>query len=118
MAAIDWGVVVGRMVPYWFTVLMTGWVLLYSYVNVFEKGGALYDNMATAVRNYSEKGAGVCLNKELRPWLRLSYLCRYQRCERFEGGCCLGRQLDFSTIFSFPIRVLTFHSYCCHFQRR
>jgi hypothetical protein len=47
---IDWGAVAGRRVPYWFTLVMTGWVLMFLYVSVFEKGGAIYDRMATSVR--------------------------------------------------------------------
>jgi hypothetical protein len=47
---IDWGAVAGRRIPYWFTLVMTGWVLMFLYVSVFEKGGAIYDRMATSVR--------------------------------------------------------------------
>jgi hypothetical protein len=50
MGAVNWGAVVGRQVPYWFTLLMTAWTLLFIYVSNFDKGGALYDNLAASVR--------------------------------------------------------------------
>jgi hypothetical protein len=50
MGAVNWSIVVGRQIPYWFTLLMTAWTLLFMYVSIFDKGGVLYDNLAASVR--------------------------------------------------------------------
>jgi hypothetical protein len=58
---LDWSVVFGRLVPYWFTVAISFWILAFMYLVVFDVGYEAYaDDFAMVVRGLYVVGFSCC----------------------------------------------------------